>query len=272
MQSRAEPRRSRRALLLGGIGGLAALAASALDRSPVARAANGDTVKVGQSHSGGAATSIQSSATAIVGSTTASSGKRAGVLGKASPGNGRGVMGQGPFGVVGQTGASSGVGVMGLANGSSAVGVLGKNNATTNESAGVRGESPQIGVVGRGTSSTGVGVLGSGARAGVIGRSGPGGVAGEFEATGDLEAIALSVRGRAEFTSSGKSEVASGADRKTISPGVNLTARSMVLATFQSPSGTAIDFVSMDVSAETFTIRFTGTTSQACTVAWFVLG
>ena len=138
--------RSRRALLAGLLGGAAA---GVLGQASRAEAANGDTVKVGQSHGGSGVTQITSSASAIKGKSTGATGlvgettlvtgfgvngistgsgsNRVGVRGSAAGTNGTGVLGVASRGVLGQSGGANGVGV------------VGKNTATSGTGSGIRG-------------------------------------------------------------------------------------------------------------------------------------
>jgi hypothetical protein len=247
--------------------------------------------------------------TALKGVTQASSGKRSGVLGQSGPGDGRGVTGLGPIGVLGQTGSPTGIGSWGLANGPSAIGVFGRNDAATGNAVGVRGESHSedgsgvfgiatstagagvqgrangLGVFGRSDDALGIGVQGTGGAFGVKGfateangvavfghASGATGIGGQFEASGAAGSLGLSVLGRAEFSTAGVTSVAAGAAQVLVTPGVELTSNSKVLATLQSDGGVAVGWVELDTGANRFTVHFTANTSQACSVAWFVIG
>jgi hypothetical protein len=97
---------SRRALLTGALGGLGALAASAIGRASPARAANGETVLVGGAYSATGITSIDTidqtaffglsantNALAIFGNAYASTGQATGVAGTSNASAGRGVFG-----------------------------------------------------------------------------------------------------------------------------------------------------------------------------------
>jgi len=176
---------SRRALLAGALGGLGALAASAIGRaSPVRAGVDGDVV-LGASNNATVATSIAntSNTNTVFGAISTAGGT--GVYG--SSGSNVGVIGQSnsSVGVSGQSG--SGNGVQGTS--SSSIGVLG----TSSSSIGVKGTSPSYygvqgisgdsyGVLGTSTSSVGsygsstsnVGSLGwsSGNSTGVLGASG----------------------------------------------------------------------------------------------------
>ena len=128
--------RSRRALLAGALGGLGAWAASAIGRASQVRAANGDPVLVGGSHSGISPTSISVTGspalilsssftpggTALRGFTSSSMG--IGVQGLSHGADGVGLDGHATgatganYGVMGQSASPAGAGLFGLANGS----------------------------------------------------------------------------------------------------------------------------------------------------------
>ena len=306
----AGERRSRRALLAGALGGAAALVGAALAGPLDAAAADGDPVEIGAVNNGSTTTIVKAPVTGFIGQTTAASGKRAGVLGTAPPGDGRGVMGKGPIGVLGQTGSPTGIGVLGSAAGGNAFAILGTNTAASGNAiaikglsqhgtaivgetastidAGVEGHSPGIGVFGETSGQFGIGVSGfasgsdgsgvsgsanSGSGVGVFGSaSGPTGIGGQFQANGGPGTFALKVIGRAGFSTAASSSVASGVDHKDVTPGVELTGNTTVLATLQSDGGVAIQYVEVHTGTNSFTVHFSGNTTQACTVAWFVLG
>jgi hypothetical protein len=292
------------AAVLGGVVGRPAQAVAAATTDPGA-------VHKGVNNPTSAITSVTcSNTTALKGVTQASSGKRSGVLGQSGPGDGRGVTGLGPIGVLGQTGSPTGIGSWGLANGNAAIGVFGRNDATTGSNAvGVRGESHSdsgtgvfgvatstagagvqgrangVGVFGRSDAALGIGVQGTGGAFGVKGfaseangvavfghATGATGIGGQFEASGAAGSLGLSVLGRAEFSTAGVTSAAAGAAQVLVTPGVELTSNSKVLATLQSDGGVAVGWVELDTGANRFTVHFTGNTSQACSVAWFVIG
>jgi hypothetical protein len=137
--------RSRRALLLGAAAAGAALVTQVATAPLPAGAANGSTVKVGQTNSGTDPTSIRNtrhsaSARALVGTTTWT-----------------GAAAQ-SAGVTGESKGQDGIGVFGKAhNGTSARAVLGISTTGT----GVQGQGP-TGVYGRSSASIGIGAFGEG--------------------------------------------------------------------------------------------------------------
>ncbi len=189
--------RTRRAILVGAIGGVAGLAAGVLGRPLPVSAANGDAVKVGKSHTGSNTTFISSSDTpAFRARTTTNSGNATGIQGETADSNGNGVVGMAtassgtPAGVRGQTNAPSGAGVYGVgpgrgvsgtSTGTAGRGALGVATATTGDARGVHGQSAStagigvsghvsattgstIGVLGTASSETGIGVKGRASR------------------------------------------------------------------------------------------------------------
>ena len=166
--------RTRRAILVGALGGAAALAAEALGRPLVARAGDGDVVHVGEVLSGTRITTIgNTQGMALQGVSTADDGAGVGVVGRASATSGRtvGVAGLNysseGTGVVGNAHASSGLatGVMGISHSPDGVGVSGMAVASSGSGQGVIGLSDGtegIGVFGNATALTGkmTGVIG----------------------------------------------------------------------------------------------------------------
>ena len=159
-----ETPRSRRQLLTAAIAAAGgALASRALTVADPVEAANGATVKVGQAHSGTAATTVtntaaSSSAVALKGvvSTTGAGGSTVGVWGQSAAQNGNGV-----FGYVTNSGSDT-KGVWGRST--NGKGVYGSATGTSGTNYGVYGTSP---------SSSGRGVYGlaTGGGTGVYGES-----------------------------------------------------------------------------------------------------
>ena len=85
---------------------------------------------------------------------------------------------------------------------------------------------------------------------------------------------ALSVNGRASFSTAGLSTIASGSKSVLVDPGCDIVATSKVLATLQTSAGgtSTIHRVVRDAGGDTFTIYLTANATQDCTVAWFVIG
>ena len=81
-------------------------------------------------------------------------------------------------------------------------------------------------------------------------------------------------RGRVRFDNSvGLATIAAGTTSVTVTPGIDLTATSAVVATLQGASGGALVYrVSIDATADRFTIHLTKNTTVAVKVAWHVFG
>jgi len=127
-------------------------------------------------------------------------------------------------------------------------------------SRGVVGESP-AGQGVRGLSTTGIGLRGYSES----------GVAGSFETASGM---ALVTKGRVRFQNiAGRTSIPSGASSVMVAPGVDLTSGSSVLATINGDPGgtTAVQRVTVDPLANTFTVHLTSSTASAAKVAWFVL-
>ena len=283
-------RRTRRQLLVGGTGALAAvLTVEALARPAPAAAANGDNVVLGSSNFETASTFITNSsadqtglnvtctgaASALLGECAGTSGQGIGVFGSSNAGNG----------VYGQTGTSlfpsplAGVGVQGITDNVSGAGVVGESIAAFGT--GVLGNSLAGGVGVSGTSS-GVGVQGAGGITGVNGNSskaGGTGVAGQAtSATGvgvladnTAGGTALQVAGKAAFSRSGVLTVAAGKSSAT-QTGVALTSASLVLATLQQDrSGVWVRSAVPNIAGSSFTVHLSKAVAASTTVAWFVV-
>jgi hypothetical protein len=183
--------RSRRALLGGAIGGLAALAAQALGRPLSAKAANGDPILIGQANSGADITSLTSTTPGEVALTVQGgigligTGAQVGVRGEGGL-SGTGVHGQGNFAA----------GVSGFSN--TSFGVTGGSTSA----AGVHGESPVRGVHGVGSDPGGTGVFG--VAVGGIGGHGVWGIAdGGWGVMGQDESTGVGVIGASMTTDPG---------------------------------------------------------------------
>lgn len=159
---------SRRALLGATLGGLAATIAGALARPDMARATNGDTVKVGALHTGTAPTGFKNSTgDALIAENTATSASGLFALASAGTGTTYGVFARsnstGGTGVAGVDYATTGAtrGVYGQVASTQGKAVFGLNTASSGQATGVYGESAGIGfgVFGKNTGS-GTGVRG----------------------------------------------------------------------------------------------------------------
>ena len=135
---------------------------------------------------------------------------------------------------------------------------------------GFSGESaaPSLGAV------VGVLAVGGGSRTGLDARSTTG-TAGKF-ATGSLKSgVALRTVGRVRFDNSvGIATIAAGASSVTVTPGIDLTTTSAVVATLQGDAGgsTTVKRAVVNATADTFTIYLTANATAAVKVAWHVFG
>ncbi len=231
---------TRRALLTGGLGALAAFAVQAIGLPRQARAANGDPLLLGQSNGSSATTSL--------------------VLLDRTPDNGP---------LLRLTAGS------GAQNGDPDYGdglvVWARNRAiqaSTGGGTAIRGTSTDQ--VGDGYST---GVHGEG-RVGVHGE-GPTGVRG-ISASGDggyfksTTGNGLSVDGRVRFNRSGQLQVPAGSSRVTKT--IQLSTTSFILATMQQRRpGIYIEAVVPDAANERFTIYLNKPVSASTRIGWFVI-
>ena len=142
-------RRSRRALLMGAVGGLAATAAAALGRPLSVQGADGDPVLRGQYNATTSSTTVESSdgygfegitnaegPSGLLGSATPTSGSSIGVLGQAVSTSGMGVVGfvsatsGATWGTLGQSKSPTGTGALGWSSASS-TGVMGVSSSSS---------------------------------------------------------------------------------------------------------------------------------------------
>jgi hypothetical protein len=266
----AAGRRTRRQLLAGGTGAIAAvLAVEALTRPAPALAADGDNVVLGQDNTASATTVIANSADdqtqAAVQAT--GSGNTSGLSGLSTSGNG----------VYGQSGTTAsgllplGHGVHGITDNPEGYGVVAEHAAGGTA---VRAIGGEFGVVG--TANPGVGVEGMGVAAGVIGTNtggGPGVHGDAFSGIGVLAsgATALSVQGPAVFSRSGVLTVHRG--RSSVAQtGVQLSRATLVLATIQDDlEGVWVRSAVPDPAGQMFTIHLNKAAPTRVKVAWFLV-
>jgi hypothetical protein len=159
--------RSRRAILLGALGGVAAAAAAVVERADPVSATNGDTVHVGHTYTASVTTKIVGTGSVVETFTGVGEGTSTGLYGVSQSGVGVSGTGDRYAGVAGQSHRGWGV----LGESGLSYGVFGH---TLNG---------KVGVFGLSDSGTGIGVYGRGMYAGVHGRSILGdGVFGQAEA------------------------------------------------------------------------------------------
>ena len=86
---------------------------------------------------------------------------------------------------------------------------------------------------------------------------------------------ALQAIGKVKFDKSvGIATIAVGTSSATVTPGIDLTATSAVVATLQGGAGgtTSVRCVTVNATADTFTIYLTANATVAVKVAWHVFG
>lgn len=270
----ASARRTRRQLLAGWTGVLAAvLAAEALARPLPAAAADGSNVVLGagnveETHTDIANTTFGDSALEGVSSggvglqgitDTGGCGVRGTSLDHSDGVAGSSVTGRGVYGQSGKTASSYGGisnGVHGITDSADGVGVLAENVAGGTAVGGLATTGDGVG----GTSASGNGVHGVSGRAGI-------GVLAENSGGG----TALKVSGKAAFSRSGVLTVGAGKASATKN-GVALTSASLVLATLQQDlAGVWVRSVVPHVTARSFTVHLSKAVPARTTVAWFVV-
>jgi hypothetical protein len=254
---------SRRALLVGALGGIGALAASAIGRASPVRATNNDPITVGNAFTGTSTTSISNSSnnnTVFYGySTTGGTG----VEGSSS--SGLGVFGS----------SSSNAGVRGLSG--SLNGVFGESFAAG--ASGVYGENNFHGYGVAGRSNSGPLVSGAGQAAtlgdntadgiGVWARSAHG--IGLFADAVNADAVALKAQGVAQFTRSGRLTILAGQASVTKSS-IRIDAGSLVLAVLQQDrSGIFVRSAVPNATGDSFTIHLNKAVASDTKVGWFIV-
>jgi hypothetical protein len=300
---------TRRALLAAGLGSLVAAVAAALGRPVTVRAANGDNFILGQTNAATSTTRLNTDAVdglfvdggagttnAIKGTTGSNVG--AGVLGMADPGSfAAGVIGISDVGagVVAETTSGDALFARSTADGSRAIYAQNASSggyavyAEANEDA-ISAQSAS-GTAVTGYSGTGIGVFAAGdggsnpailaeagshtAVAAFYGSRGvtTGAAKTAIYAQAATGGTALRAQGPVRFSTSGLATIPSGSRSVIVTPGVDITASSKVLATLQtSPGGTtAIQRVTRNATANNFTVWLTANATANTIVAWFVI-
>jgi hypothetical protein len=95
------------------------------------------------------------------------------------------------------------------------------------------------------------------------------------QTSGLKSGVALRTVGKVRFDNSvGLATIASGTKSVTVTPGIDLTTTSAVVATLQgNPGGTTtVQRVAIDTAADTFTIYLTANSTASVKVAWHVFG
>lgn len=280
--------RSRRAILMGALGGLGLSVASALGRTNPVRATDGDAVLVGHTYSATTTTEIDATGGVIAFTARADSSfgiyghssSNTGVAGNSYSGIGTSGYSSTSIGVYGDNSAPDQPAILGQASGISTgvQGYSGYNSSPAPPSkTGVFGysdlDSSSRGV--QGQSPAGCGVFGlAGNGIGTRGYSSTG-AAGYFSTSGPKSGTALRAIGKVRLDNcAGIATVAAGHNSVTVTPGTDLLSTSAVVATLQGhPGGTTmVRSVAVNSIADTFTVYLTANTTAAVTVAWHVFG
>ena len=276
--------RTRRAILAGGLGGLAAFAAHAVGRPAATLASDGQAMLVGGEYSSSSVTSVtNATGDGIYGG---SLGTGFAVTGQSNQGIGIHGFSTSNIGVLGETIGSvaaiagrsfgGGTGVLGSADNAPVpaakpkTGVYGQASQDST-SRGVWGYSPAgLGVYGESSTGRAVqGVASSGIGVRAAASSGTGCYA--TSATG----YALRTDGRIRLDkSAGLATIASGTSSISVTPGIDLTATSAVIATLNGNAGgsTAVKRVAVNATTNVFTIYLTANATASVKVAWLVIG
>ena len=86
---------------------------------------------------------------------------------------------------------------------------------------------------------------------------------------------ALRTVGRVKLEKSvGIATISAGSNHVTVTPGIDVTTTSAVVATLQGSAGgkTTVHRVSVSTTGDTFTIYLTANATSSVKVAWFILG
>jgi hypothetical protein len=256
-------RRTRRQLLAGGTGALAAvLTAEALARPAPAAAASGDSVILGQDNTATSETHITNSAAGTALRVDATDSATA-LLGESGSG----------LGVYGVTGGSTGSGVHGF-NGGDGNGVSGfVSNAAAS---GVYGQNDGAGLGVAGRADGGTGTLGDSANGvGVWANSANGtalNVTGTSQFTDTAQFLGTAqFTSTAQFSNSGVLTIAAGQASAT-QAAVSLTKASLVLATIQQDRpGIWVRSAVPNVAKNSLTVHLSKPAAARTRVAWFVV-
>jgi hypothetical protein len=259
---------SRRALLTGAFGGVAAAVAGSLGRARPVAAHDPDDVRLGASNSADIRTTIVSTTTDGDAFGGYANGQGIGLYGQSQ--SGWGVTGWSGLGTGVYGASSSGTGLRGSSHdqvgvyGSSGndaprvitlrVGVYGWGPSTS-------GLAPSYGVIGKSGSAIGVGLLGScDAGFGVLATSKTG--------------RALSVQGRVEFKTSGIATIPATRPSRVVDPGVPIGNKTRILVTLHGDPGhdIVLQRVAKDVAAGRFNVILTAPAANDCPFSWFLIG
>jgi hypothetical protein len=251
IESTTKKSESRRAVLIGALGGVGAMLAGGLARPQAARA-DGEAMVVGGEYNNAL------SVTSITNDTNSSS-----VFQAVNTSTGRAIVARSVTTTAISATSQSGTGVFG--HSTTSLGVLGFSGS------GLPVPVQNVGVYGLGPTNS--------ASRGVFGRTGSGqGVAGQADSGVGLYGTAttghaLRTSGRIKADKvSGVATIKAGNVTKVVTPGVNVTASSFVLLTPKVKlSGRDLWFTT-NASTNKFTIHISSTRSTATKVAWLLLG
>lgn len=254
---------SRRAILAGGVGAVFALVADAIGRPRAAAATDGEAMFVGGNYTATTATRLNAS-----GTTTAFFGYSAmgtGLYGQSD--QGVGVFGYTPGGGVPIEGKGYGD-APGVIGGSTTMPAPSPRPTKTGVFGWAFQDSSARGVHGQSTSGRGVYGQATNGR-GLYGYATSGSAIYGTATTG----LALQTSGRIRFEkSAGVATIGAGKSTLTIKPGIPLTTSSAIVATLNGNAGTAsVRRVSVDITADTFTVVLTASATSAARIAWFIV-
>jgi hypothetical protein len=239
------PSKSRRALLAGALGGLGAVAATAIGRVSPVRAEGEAIVVGGEYQTATSVTTITNQANGAVVFRALSTSDGTGVVGTTNSGSGVIGISSSGRGVWGDS--SSGTAVRGTV-GTGGTGVHGQTSGHHTSTA-VRGIAKPEGVAVKAETQNGIAVW--------------------AQATGGY---ALAVEGRAVFSQRGRATFSAGQASRTISASLPFLATSMVLATIQgNVAGTWVRGVSLNRTDHKFTIRLNKAAPKNLKVGWFIV-
>lgn len=270
--------------LVGALGGLGALAVSAVGRESPAAAANGDAVVQGQTNTATATTVQNTSASqsALWGNATATTGTGVGVRGDSAGDAGSAVWGNataGASGVYGQ--AVGGIGVVAYTKTGRGLYAVSDDNIAVDATSYGANYAVRAAAF---NATAATFVTGSDFGAGVevqVQNAGNGRGAIEANHTGNGPAVqATAAKGftihgsaRLRFEKvSGVATVPAGSTGVTISPGVNVTGGSFVLLTPRANIGSRGLWYVPNATANTFRIRMSASRSSNTKIAWLLLG
>lgn len=287
---------SRRGWLTSGLAAAIGVAVSAV-LPKAARAANGDALTIGQANTGTEPTTLTAAVpeedsaalvvdnNAVASQTSLPNGVRGeGYFGVYGVGKGMhtwaGPPPPDPHGVVGAAYVPEGGRGVGVSGGvydetgeafvSSGVGVAGTSITESEAAAGF-----DIGETDGMETPSGIGVLGMGSRRGVVGTGPQVGVFGRSPAVGvraeSPAGVALDVRGKAQFSNSGRGTIAAGASNKLVT-GAKLTANSTVLVTLQGNAGPGVhvQYV-LKVNSTSFKVFLNKPAARNVIFGWFIV-